>query len=135
MTPAQRSGAAWVSSSAGGRGGDEVGADDGVFGVAAVDGVAGEGGVVAEVFFLATAEGAAAVGAAAPGDADASAGGEFGGGSFDDFADDLVAEDEGLVDEWQVAFEDVEVGAADSAGEDAEQDVARGGGGFGDVLY
>ena len=37
-----------------------------------------------------------------------------------------MAEDEGLADEGQVAFEDVEVGAADSAGEDAEEDVAGG---------
>jgi hypothetical protein len=48
-------------------------------------------------------------------------------------ADDLVAEDEGLVDEGEVAFEDVEVGAADSAGEDAEEDVAGGEGRRGDV--
>ncbi len=134
MMPAQRSGATWVLSSVGGQGEDEVGADEGVFGVAAVDGVAGEGGVVAEVFFVAEAEGAGAVGAADPGDADAGACGEFGGCAFDDFADDLVAEDEGLVDEWEVAFEDVEVGAADSAGEDAEEDVAGGEGGCGDVF-
>ena len=55
--------------------------------------------------------------------------GRSGGCAFDDFADDLVAEDEGLVDEGEVAFEDVEVGAADSAGEDAEEDVAWGEGG------
>jgi hypothetical protein len=52
----------------------------------------------------------------------------------DDLADDLVAEDEGLLDEGEVAFEDVQVGAADSAGEDAEEDVARGEGGCGDVF-
>ncbi len=110
----------------GGQGEDEVGADEGVFGVAAVDGVAGEGGVVAEVFFVAEAEGAGAVDAADPGDADAGVCGEFGGGAFDDFADDLMAEGEGLVDEREIAFEDVEVGAADSAGEDAEEDVIGG---------
>jgi hypothetical protein len=38
------------------------------------------------------------------------------------------------VDEREVALEDVEVGAADSAGEDAEEDVARGEGGSGDVF-
>jgi len=112
----------------------EVGADEGVFGVAAVDGVAGEGGVVAEILFVVSAEAAGAVGAADPGDADASVWGEFGGGAFDDFADDLVAEGEGLVDEGKVAFEDVEVGAADSAGEDAEEDVVRGEGWAGDFF-
>jgi hypothetical protein len=39
--------------------------------------------------------------------------------AVDDFADDLMAEDERFLDERKVAFEDVEVGAADSAGEDA----------------
>jgi hypothetical protein len=40
-----------------------------------------------------------------------------------------VAEDEGLVGEREVAFEDVEVGAADSAGEYAEEEMAGGEGG------
>jgi hypothetical protein len=127
-----------------GEGVDEVGADEGVFGVASVDGVAGEGGVVAEVFFVADAEGTGAVGAADPGDtdaghtdpgdADASVWGELGDAAFDDFADDLVAEDEGLVDEGKVAFEDVEVGAADSAGKDAEEDVVGSKGWTGDFF-
>jgi hypothetical protein len=46
----------------------------------------------------------------------------------------LVAEDEGLVDEGDVALVDVEVGAADSAGEDAEEDVVGGKGGTGDFF-
>jgi hypothetical protein len=49
-----------------------------------------------------------------------------GGGSADDFADDLMAGDEGLVEEREVAFEDVEIGAAYSAGEDAENEMAVG---------
>ena len=117
-----------------GEGEDEIGTDEGILGVASVDGVAGEGGVVAEVFFVAETEGAGAVGAADPGDAYAGVCGEFGGGVFDDFADDLVAEGEGLMDEGKVAFEDVEVGAADSAGEDAKEDVIGGEGGAGDFF-
>ena len=113
---------------------DEVGADEGVFGVATVDGVAGEGGIVTEVFFVAETEGAGAVGAADPGDADACACGVFVCCALDDLADDLVAEDEGIVDEGEIAFEDVEVGAADSAGEDAEEDLIAGGGGAGNVF-
>jgi hypothetical protein len=77
----------------GGEGEGEVGADERVFGVAAVDGVAGEGGIVAEIFFVAKAEGAGAVRAADPGDADAHALRTVGRGAFDDFAYDLVAED------------------------------------------
>jgi hypothetical protein len=113
----------------GGEGVGEVGANEGVLRVAAVDGVAGEGEVVAEVFFAATAEGAGAIGAGDPRDADTHADGAIGGDAVDDFADDLVAEDERLVDESEVAFEDVEVGAADSAGENAEEEMARDAGG------
>ena len=50
MMPAQRRGAALAGFEAGGKEVDEVGADEDVLGVASVDGVAGEGGVVAEVF-------------------------------------------------------------------------------------
>jgi hypothetical protein len=91
--------------------------------------VAGECWVVAEVFFVAKAEGTGAVGAADPGDADACALREFGRVAFDDFAYDLVTQDQWALNEGDVAFEDVEVGATDSAGEDAEEQVvARGGG-------
>jgi hypothetical protein len=47
------------------------------------------------------------------------------GGSVYDLADDLVADDEGVTKRRQISLEDVEVGAADSAGEDLEEDVAR----------
>jgi len=104
----------------------EVGAGEDVFSVASIDGVAGEGGVVAEVLFVAETEGTGAVSSADPGDTDAHAEGTFGRGSADDFADDLVAGDEGLVYKAEVAFEDVEVGAADTAGEDAENHVSLG---------
>ncbi len=104
----------------------EVGTDEGVLGVATVDGVAGEDRVVAEVLFVAAAEEAGAVGAADPGDSDAHAEGPVGGPAFDDFADDLVAEDEGFVDQGEIAFEDVEIGAADSAGQDAEEEMVLG---------
>ncbi len=79
---------------------EEVGTDEGVLGVASVDGVAGEDGVVAEVFFVATAEGAGAVGATDPGDSYAGVERQFEGGSVDDLAYDLVTEDERLVGEW-----------------------------------
>jgi hypothetical protein len=39
------------------------------------------------------------------------------------------------VDEREIAFEDVEVGAAYSAGEDAEEDVVGQESGAGDFLY
>ena len=48
--------------------------------------------------------------------------------------DDLVPEDERLLDEGEVALVDVEVGAADSAGEDAEEGMVGREGGAGDVF-
>jgi hypothetical protein len=112
----------------------EVGADESVLGVAAVYGIASEDWVVAEVFFVAKAERAGAVGATDPGDAYSHASGAVGSCAVDDFAYDLVAGDEGLVDEGKVALEDVEIGAADSAGEDAEEEMAFGEGGAGDFF-
>ena len=103
---------------------DEVGVGLRVLDVATVDGVAGEDDVVAEIFFVAQAEGAGAVGASDPGDSYAGADGEFGCGAVDDLAYDLMSEDERVAERRQVALEDVQVGAADSAGEDAEEDVA-----------
>ena len=45
-----------------------------------------------------------------------------------------MAGDDARLQRRQVALDDVQVGAADSAGEDAEQDMAGGDGGSGDVL-
>ena len=107
------------------QGEDEVGRGGELFSIAAVGGIAGEGGVVAEVSSWLRQKGAGAPSVVAdPGDADPCADGEAGrSGAIGDFADDLVAEDEGLVNRSrEVAFEDVEVGAADS------QARTRGGG-------
>jgi hypothetical protein len=112
----------------------EVGADENVLGVASVDGVAGEDWIVTEVFFVAAAEETTAVGATDPGDPDTHAEGPIGGCAFDDLADDLVAGNERLMDEGEIALKDVEVGAADSAGEDAEENVAGSEGRTGDVF-
>jgi hypothetical protein len=94
----------------------EVGAHKDVFGEAAVGGVAGEDWIVAEVLFGATTEGAGTVGATDPGDADPHTDGAFRSGTLDDLADNLVTGNERLVDERKIAFEDVEVSAADPAG-------------------
>ena len=56
------------------------------------------------------------------------------GGAFDYFAYDLMARDEGVAEGGEVAFEDMEVGAADSAGEDAEEGMVGREGGAGDVF-
>ena len=44
--------------------------------------------------------------------------------SCDYFADDLVAGDDSRIARRELAFYDVQVGAADSAGENAEQNVS-----------
>ena len=56
---------------------DEIRARQGIFGVASVDGVAGEDGVVAEVFHAVTAVPAIAIDAAHPGDSDARSQGQL----------------------------------------------------------
>jgi hypothetical protein len=72
---------------------EEVGAGDGVFGIASVDGVAGVGRVVAEVLAVLAAEWAGAVGATEPGDASAVANRNraYVCAEFFDASDDLVA--------------------------------------------
>jgi hypothetical protein len=119
----QRSGMERVE--CGGDGKYEIGAREGVFGVASVDGVASESGGVAEVFLAAKAVGAGAVGSAEPGDADAGSGWclvgqecptHTGVAGFDYLADDLVAGGDSRVKRREFAFGDVEIGAADSAG-------------------
>jgi hypothetical protein len=116
------------------KGEGKVGTDQGVLCVAPVDGVAGEDGIVAEILFAAAAEGAGAVGAADPGDADAHPRGAVSGRTCDDLADNLMAGDEGPVDEGEIAFEDMEIGAAYSAGEDTEEEMAFGQDGAGNVF-
>lgn len=113
---------------------NEVGAGEGVLGVASVDAVSGEDGVVTEIFGTHAAEAAGTVCAAHPRDADAGADGECGCSAVYDLADDLVAGDYGLLERRKVALDDVEVGAADSAGEDSQQDVAGANGGRGEIF-
>ncbi len=105
---------------------DEVAARDGILRVAAVDGVSGEGGRVAEVLEAAAAIGTSAVDAAHPGNADAAAERKFWPGAVFDGADDLMAGYERLLARRQFAIDDVKIGAADSAGADAEQNFAAG---------
>jgi len=125
---------------------DKIGASQRVFGVASVDCVAGKGWRVAKVLFATPAVRASAIGAAEPGNPDAGwcrasldradegVRPYVGIAYFDYLADDLVAGDDSRVERREFAFHDVEVGAADSAGEDAEQDVAGVGRGRGNIF-
>ena len=117
---------------------DEPGRRHRVLGEAAVDVPAGEQRVLAEVLLAARAEAAGLVGLVQPRHADAVAGGErrrarlaarrdaLGAGSErDDLADDLMAGHHGRAVRRQLALEDVQVGAADAAGQHPQQDLAR----------
>ena len=109
---------------AGGQRIDEIGARQGVFGITAVDCVPSKDGLNAEIFHVMAAVPTIAVNATHPGDADAHADRKVLSCALDDLADDLVAGDETWVECGEIALDDVQVGAAGSTGDDAEQDVA-----------
>ncbi len=99
----------------------------GVLGIAAVDLVAGEARMVAEIFGALAAIGACAVGIAEPRHADAHPRSE----ALDavaqglDAPDDLVPEHERKLRLRELAVEDMQVGAAHPARRDLDQDLVR----------
>ncbi len=117
---------------------DEPGRRHRVLGEAAVDVPAGEQRVLAEVLLAARAEPAGPVGLVQPRHADAVAGGERrrarlaarsdelrAGPERHHLADDLVSGDDGRAVRRQLALQDVQVGAADAAGQHPQEDLAR----------
>ena len=118
------------------RGGDRVarrrqlqrerGLGDEVRGVAAVAGVAGELGMVAKILAALVAIEAMAAGVRQPGNADPLADGEIldPGAEPLDQADHLVAGNDRQPRIGQLAVDDVQIGAADAAGFDANQQLA-----------
>ena len=104
-------------------------------GEAAVDVVTREARVVAEVLAAAGAVAALTVRPAQPGNADAVANGEAlsAGPEPDHNPGDLVPQNERQLGLGQIAVDDVQVGAADAAGVDLDQDLLRPGNGFGDI--
>ena len=95
--------------------------------VAAVEMAAGEARVVAEILLAGMAEAAAAAGAAEPGNADPLADGEAMGAVAHPrhLADDLVPRDHRMAAHRQLAVDEVEVGAADAAGEHPQEQLGR----------
>jgi len=81
--------------------------------------------MVAEVFHAPGAVDAGAIHASDPGYADAGVQGQTGRGSIAHIADDLMARDQRAAEGGKFAGQDVQVGAADAAGTDFEQDIAR----------
>ena len=97
-------------------------------GVAPVARVAGEQRRIAQVFLASPAIGASPVGVAEPSDADARARFEVDPlADGVDAADDLMSRHNGQLGVRQFAVDDVEVGAADSAGLDSNANLARSG--------
>ncbi len=116
---------------------DEPGRRQRVLGEAAVHVPAGEERVLAEVLLPAPAEAAGLVGLVQPRHADAVAHGERRrsrlaarrdelrtGTERHDLADDLMAGNDGRAVRRQLALEDVQVGAADAAGQHPQEDLA-----------
>src|SRR5579883_2714762 len=108
---------------------DKILARDGVFGIAAIDGVAGEGRVIAEIFRAGTTILASAISAVQPGDSDARS--FFEAASvrpiFLDHADDLMAGNHGRLARRQFALDNVQVRAANSAGVNANENFTTAG--------
>ncbi len=128
MRPAHSSGAASAASSGLVEREAVARVGHGVFGVAALDLVAGEARRVAQVLALTRAEAAMAAGPPQPGYADALARDEVGDAcsAADHPADDLVTGDHRQHRIGQLAVDEVEVGAAHAAGFHPQQDLARG---------
>src|ERR1019366_3706775 len=96
----------------------EIGANDRIFRIAAVYGVASKGGRITEILQTKVTIPAGAVGSAKPGNAHARADRKFpgssGGISGYYFADNLMSGDYSRATRWQVAFDDMQISAADS---------------------
>ena len=102
------------------QGNGKICADCGELGVASIDRVSGEGWMIAEVFHVVLAIPAIAVDAAHPGDADSGAERKIFCGSGDNFADDLMSGNQARAQSWEIAFDDVKIGAADATGDHAD---------------
>lgn len=88
------------------------------------DGVPGESGRVAEIFQTSLAVGASTVGSAEPGNADARAAGNFFRGAADNFTDDLMAWNHARLLGRQVAFDDMQIGAANTTGTHSQENMS-----------
>ena len=80
--------------------------------------------MIAEVLHIVAAEPAIAVYPAHPGDAHARSDGQLRGCASDHFADYLMARNDARANGLKIAFDDMEIGAADATGMDFEQDFS-----------
>ena len=107
---------------------DEACGRDGEVGEAAVGRPAGELRRVAEVLAPRPAEAARPAGSMKPGDADAEAVRQRRArAALLDGADDLMSRRDGRLPDGKLSLDDVEIGSADAAGRDADEDLAGAG--------
>jgi hypothetical protein len=95
---------------------DKIAARGRVFCITAIDGISGEDWRVAKILESAAAIGTIAIDTAHPGNTDARSERQLSGRSVHNITHDLVAWNELPLARRQLAFSDVQVGAADSAG-------------------
>ena len=108
---------------------------NGIFGKAASAGIAGEFGIIAEIFPVFEAVPAAAAGMAQPWDTDKVPGVEFcyPGADSRYGADNFVSENQGKLRIGEITVGNMQIGAADPTGMYLQKNLVRVGGGQGDL--
>jgi hypothetical protein len=91
------------------------------FSVAAVHRISRERRLVAQILHFVTTEPAIAVDAAHPGNADARSDRQVRGRALDDFSDDLMTRGKPRPQRRQIPFDDMQVGATNSASQHSQQ--------------
>ena len=107
------------------QGKDKIPSSEGILRVATIDGVAREGGRIAEIFLAGAAISANAVGASDPRDSNSCSDRQFRVGAIDNFADDLMAGDHAGFHNRKFSLTDVQVSAANPAGADFQKHLIR----------
>ena len=105
-----------------------------ILGVTAVDGVSGEDGGIAEIFEAAVAVRANSIHTANPGDSNARAQWQLTRSALDNITNNLMSGNERFLSRRQLSLLDVQVGTADSASANPQQNAARRELGFGMLL-
>src|ERR1039458_5280743 len=104
---------------------DEIGPSEHIFRITTVDRIAGEDGRIAKVLHASAAIPASAVGAANPRNSYASAGRKVRSGAFHDVADDLMSGNQALPPPRKFPLHNMQVGTANPASADLQQNMAR----------
>src|ERR1035438_3427911 len=104
---------------------DEIGPRERIFGVTTIYSIAGEDGRIAEVLHAPSAIPTCSVNAANPGNPDARSGRKVRGGAFHHVADNLMSWNQVLPSQRKFPLHNMQVGTANPASADLQQDMAR----------